>query len=144
MKGLVATIKSIFANEVAIHVSRERVTIAWDGQSLSICPVVHVAPGPGEPRIVGIGDASPQSERGVLVPIFGPLPAGMSLETWVAGLHAFMNYALLQASVRIVAVRPTVRLQGVHELGQVPSGEPCQVLMNAVLRAGAIHCTVES
>jgi len=144
MQKLVAAIKSIFANEVAIHVSREWVTVAWDGQSISIRPVVHLAMHPERQRILAVGDERVPAEPSRPLPVFGPLPADVSLETWVEGLHAFMDYALRQARVRMAIIRPTVHLRGVHALGQLPSGEPSQVLTNAVLRAHAFHCTVEN
>src|SRR5438034_11029715 len=97
MKRLTRAIRSICVNEVEIRVSRELVTVSWDGQSRSVRPVVHLGTGPGRARIVGIGDTFGSLEPSVALPVFGPLPAGVSLATWAEVVTQFMDYTIKQA-----------------------------------------------
>jgi len=139
---LIGVIRGIFSNELEVRVSHEVVTVNWDGQSKSIRAVFQVSAGAGRPRVIGVGECQ-SAEPSTVVPLFGPLPAGISSDTWEEGLNAFMQHLLSQALLGLVAIRPVVHLRGVRALGGLPIGEPGQMLVTALLRANAFHCTVE-
>jgi len=141
--GLVQAIKGIFTNELDVRVSQDLVTVAWDGQSLSFRPVVHVVKRGGLVRVVGVAEQLPSDESSTLVPVFGPLPASIEREQWPKLLSMFMQYVVAHARSRLVAMRPTIRVHGVATLTSMPGVDIGLALQNVLIRAGAVHCTIE-
>jgi hypothetical protein len=143
MAGLVTAIRSIFANDVDIHVSRELVTLKWNGQVRSIRPLVHLSTD-GQARIVGLGDHfGGPSEPVTTVRVFSAPPEGVDPSTWADIVNTFMAYVLREARSPISVVKPSVRLHGASTLPALSGGSAAVVLSNAIIRSGAMHCSVE-
>jgi len=143
MVGLVKAIKSIFTNELEIRVSQDLVTVTWDGQSLSFRPVVHVATGEDPLRIVGVAENFSSHESTTPIPVFGLPPPPFARSDWPMLVNTFMKYVIGHARSHIVVVRPIIRLRGVGALTAMPGVNAALLLQNAIIRAGAVHCTVE-
>jgi hypothetical protein len=143
MQNFTAVLKRLFTNSLEIQVSPDVVTVTWDGQSMSLRPVVHIAAGGPPVRVIGIAEIFKSHEPNMAIPVFGPLPAGLSRENWVEVVNIFMGYVVRQSRGGLLAVRPSVRVRGVGTLVAIPGGGAAQLLHNALLRGGARQCTVE-
>lgn len=138
--SFIDTILGFLSSDISIKVSPQQFEFSTKDRSVAVRPVVFVATGGPEDRVLAVGEELSPTEPYIRVHLFERSDHRLGPTGKFACLEAFIRYAFAHIQERNVLVRPRVFISGASSLSHSLGGYEGFLLWKAVMTAGAREC----